>query len=317
LKLVGRNFTNEESDFTVAEVLADRRQFEEGDPEAKPPVEGGCQEGTDQWLDTIIGPNDGFTLDIAPPAWVQLTNQGPVNWRFVPSDATEEEEVCRTHGNLGVPANAQVWCWHPGVGRPLFHTACGEDAVLSEYEFPDCFLSGFYPESAAPLEPFGALILGREVGDEFGTSIGTSNALGTASPGDLLISAPGADADPAIITGITGSISDSGTIYIPQNRHLWGRDTRFTDGLLPPYPHQYMIDTTSHCGQNRTKPLIDFNEMVGDAGDSVEIIESRIAASLTWRATSYWAIFAGVSTMPNAWTVSCWSETRSHGWGLV
>ncbi len=147
--------------------------------------------------------------------------------------------------------------------------------------------SAFYPmgDGNEPVEPFGARLIGVGVGDEFGTSVTLSNALGTGA-GDIIVSAPARTArgilmgpnpggcdDPTEcggeIDGLTSGLgsaktnTDSGVAYLFELRDLWTH----TPGMpKPPKPHQFIVGEASHCGGSAA--LIDNIDAVRIAGDS-------------------------------------------------
>jgi hypothetical protein len=148
-----------------------------------------------------------------------------------------------------------------------------------------------------PLEPFGARIIGVGLGDQFGTSLTLSNALGTGA-GEIIVSSPGRTARGILLgpeggpegggeidgleAGGSAKIStDSGVAYIFGLRSLW-TDDEF--GRIPPKPHQYIVGEASHCGgpdpDGSAGPLrslaaipnVDAIRIAGFAGDKISRI---------------------------------------------
>jgi hypothetical protein len=193
-----------------------------------------CTPGGNDLFDIITGPSIGFVSQLATQTHIVLG---------LPLD-----NIC------GVEFAAQV---------------CGN--VLGGPGNPEVG-SGFFADTLAPAAPFGARIVGKSSGDRFGTSVTFSRA--STNPdqaGDLIISAPARTGTSAEIMGLTGTSSGSGVAYLMKNRFLWGVDTVFGDGLVPPRPHQYIVDAVSHCGDNRA-PFLDASHIVGDQSDAIRNI---------------------------------------------
>ncbi len=242
LDLVGRRFTNQTvTPGLAANAIEDRRRFNAGNPGGTPPVPAGCENGTDTVADTIVGPGVGFSALLAPPLWQQ------VGFTPVAAGANESALNCRTQ--YAIPACIPA----------------GEDAVSPFFELDAG--SGFYPTTGQPLEPFGARILGFDVGDRLGTSLTVSFPSGPEQRSDLIISAPGRAAEPFEVEGVTSTITGSGLAYITNSRNLWGPDPAFPG--TPPRPHQYVCGFTSHCGDGRTEAL-GATRLAGDTGDSIQ-----------------------------------------------
>jgi len=122
--------------------------------------------------------------------------------------------------------------------------------------------SGFYPVAGnAPREPFGARLIGNEVGDDFGTSIAVSG-------GFLIISAPGRTPRTGEVIGLgvgtdpcaTTFPTDPGIMYMINMNNLWPDFS--VNGSNPPLPFQYQVgpfpegaavmerNNASHCGRS-------------------------------------------------------------------
>lgn len=239
LNRVGQVFSDLSINATPAQTLADTQNFEEGDPDGNPPTPNACVEGTDGILDTIIGPFFGFIPALAPPRYTTLG--------FVPIlSGTPTEGNCPTIFTVNVGACSNVFSGtNPG--------------------------SGFYPTTGTAINPLGARIIGIDQGDEFGSSVTFSNALGGTARGDIIISAPKRDATPSEIEGLNSELSEAGVAYMTGNRALWRPDPVFTAGEPPPRPHQYMIGTNSHCGNGRA-PALGALQIAGDADDQIRNI---------------------------------------------
>jgi hypothetical protein len=148
-----------------------------------------------------------------------------------------------------------------------------------------------------PLEPLGARIIGVGLGDQFGTSLTLSNALGTGA-GEIIVSSPARTARGILLgpaggpegggeidgleSGGAGKINpDSGVAYIFGLRSLW-TDAEFD--RIPPKPHQYIVGEASHCGgpdpdggagplpRVATIPNVDAIRIAGFAGDEISRI---------------------------------------------
>lgn len=193
-----------------------------------------CVPGENGLFDIITGPSIGFISQLAAP----------------------------THIVLGLPLDG-------GCGFIYDAQVCGN--VLGGLGNPEVG-SGFFAVGLVPSPPFGARIVGKSMGDRFGTSVTFSRA--STNPdkaGDLIISAPGRTGTPAEIMGLPSTSSGSGVAYLMKNRLLWGTDTVFGEGLVPPRPHQYVADVVSHCGDNRA-PYLDASHIVGDQSDAIRNI---------------------------------------------
>jgi len=139
-----------------------------------------------------------------------------------------------------------------------------------------------------PLEPFGARIIGVGLGDQFGTSLTLSNALGTGA-GEIMVSSPartargillgpaggpegGGEIDGLEAGGSAKISADSGVAYMFGLRSLWTDDG---SGRIPPKPHQYIVGEASHCGGPPTIsviPNVDAIRIAGFAGDNISRI---------------------------------------------
>jgi hypothetical protein len=223
--------------------LEDQLRFERGGPGEEPV---GCTAGSDGVPDTIVGPGFGFVPALAPPRHAQLG--------FIPfgPNTPMREGVCPTE--YSSPVCEPSWS---GAENPFSADVPG---------------SGFYGAGARALQPFGARILGITEGDGFGSWIAFSRAslAGTAA-WDLIITAPHRTARKSGFKfgTLQEDIHDSGVAFLARNRILWGRDARFGDGLAPPTPHQYMIDTPSHCDEDRAPPL-EAHRLAGNSSEHIE-----------------------------------------------
>ena len=236
LQAVGQRFSDLTMVSLTEEILTDQFVFQEADPDQGTPA--GCINGTDGIDDTVTGPSVGFIPALAPPRYSQL------GFTVVPTGTTESAGVCITR---------------------FAEPACYESALVFANEIPG---SGFYTSSGNALEPRGARIIGEVIDDGFGTSVTSSNSLGDSSPGDLIISAPNRTAQASQVSGIDTDIVDAGVAYLADNRYLWGRDFDLASGLMPPRPHQYMMDVLSHCGDSREDNLTALR-IAGDTSDQI------------------------------------------------
>lgn len=252
LDQVGQNFSSfTETPFELDLVWEDQLQFEEGDPDAEPPTDDQCVDGSDDFFDTIIGPSVGFIVRLALPQWVSFEAPQPPddNIIFYPPSTEPAEEVCATGYNNQVPAGF-------------------EDCVSNGVFLGPNAGSGYYPANATPQEPFGTRVISLESGDDFGTSITLSYPFGKDQGGvNLLISAPGRSAEVGEVDGINSEIVDSGIGYLMNHRNLWNNDPDF--GGPPPTPHQYVAGFISHCGDNRSDSM-GATQLAGDFDDRIE-----------------------------------------------
>ncbi len=249
LDVVGRQFSDvtlEPNDINQA--VADQFAVQPPDATTDPPTPALCAAGTDSVNDTIIGPSLGFISPLAPPLWSNLG--------FTVETGTPADGVCATTFNL---ANC------PDRNSPLFSPLLSGNTL----EFGLEGGSGFYPIAAFPLEPFGARILGINVGDRFGSSISTSNSRGDDGPGELLISAPKRRAFAFLVPGVDTDIDSAGVAYLANNRNLWEPDFFSGNGSPPPTPHQYMMGFVSHCSADRDTPLGALR-ITGSSQDNIE-----------------------------------------------
>ena len=224
---------------SIEDVLADDRRFENGGT----PATRVCVEGGDGVFDTVIGPGSGFIAALARPLHEQLgfTPLGP--------NTAPREGVCPT-----------VW----------ERLDCGDGGLFYEGE-PG---SGFYAGGTSPLEPRGARIIGASEADGFGRSIAVlRNPDDPDDPGELLVAAPTrtARATDFSLGSLDGDVVNSGVAFVFDNRRLWGVDARFAPGLTSPTPHQYMIDTESHCGDDRA-PSLEAVRVAGGPRDRIQNI---------------------------------------------
>lgn len=232
---VGQSFGNTTIQPAPNTTILDQLAFDPGDPNATPPRPAGCIAGTDGIPETVVGPSSGFISLLAPPGY-------------------------ELAGIELIPANTP-----PGPGRCptrfLVPTECFADGVLVLDNVEPG--SGFYPTGSVVIEPLGARIIGKDRGDAFGTSVTVSIPIGTTGPGQLIVSAPLRSADPSEITGIGGTLSNSGLAYITGNSNRWP-----VSGALPK-PFQYVVGTASHCGAG-VGPNIGATEIAGDSGDAIQ-----------------------------------------------
>jgi len=245
LDLVGMRFSDETvvpSDPNLA--VSDLQTFQAGNPSSNPPTFDACVPGTDGVPDTIVGPSVGFHFALAPARWEQLG--------FTPID-------------VGTAPAATVCATQFAV------TACrdGDSSLFSGFNAG----SGFYPASTRAIEPIGARLIGWHHEDRMGTSIAVALlADQPGAPGQLLISAPSQTASQASFPNyLTSDILDSGMVQIVNNRHLWGVETFWHEGLglPPPTPHQYLPGSVSHCGDGRA-PTLGGTPIFGAAGDKIQ-----------------------------------------------
>ena len=237
LQAVGQRFSSmtvQNNDINL--VAADRRRFQAGDPNANPPTPNTCVNGTDGILDTIVGPGEGFIPILATSAAELL------GFTIIPANTPPAEGVCPTQ--FDVPT-----CSGPS-GMVLGGTTPG---------------SGFYPDGAVPAEPRGARIIGPGANEGFGTSVTSSNALGTVDPGDLIISAPNRNAMPEFVDGISSTINGAGVAFLLGNERLWGADVSL------PTPFQYLAGIAGHCGDGRGTGLGALR-IAGDDNDRIQNI---------------------------------------------
>jgi len=239
----GQRFSNtsttaDDEDLVVTDALA----FTEGDPNDDPPTTDGCEGGSDDVLDTVIGPSTGFISLLAPAAYTNFA------FTVYPEGTNEADGICITEFEPPTCTDA--------LGRLVFgETESG---------------SGFYTAAANPLEPRGARIIGQEAGDGFGTSVTISKPLGTGR-GDLIISAPNRTAMGSLVDGIDNDIPDSGVAFLAPSRNLWGSDSTVINGATPPTPYQYVMGRASNCGDGRA-PTFNPLRITGDANDSLRNI---------------------------------------------
>ncbi len=138
-------------------------------------------------------------------------------------------------------------------------TLCGGRQICqpsSPLLVPGAGFSGFYPDTAAVIEPIGARIIGIGIDDAFATSASVTIQT-PGSDGELIVSAPnrvargllccggdvGTETGPEISGLGSTQISGAGVAYIFENRNLW----EGSGGAMPPRPHQYVVGSPSHC----------------------------------------------------------------------
>jgi hypothetical protein len=159
--------------------------------------------------DTLIEPSFGFTTDLAPP--------------FSIDTCPDIFGTCEWEVDMDGPQDREGAC------RPNGRFIPG---------------SGFYPETTvndmgalvnnAPTEPYGARGLGFAQRDQFGTDVSVVFRSEFDQTGDLIVLAPG----PAEGTGRRGG-------ELLRNAQIW----QTASSSIPlPRPHQYIINTQSHCG---------------------------------------------------------------------
>jgi hypothetical protein len=252
LENVGQNF----SDFTITptdvnQVIADLFQFDQGDPNAEPPVPPMCVEGSDDVAESIIGPDWGFISALACPRWEHVDVQASEDPPF----------LC-----IGL-ATA---CLPEGACLPTQPPAEGECPSRIFPPLPCGILSGFHPLGAIPGEPRGARVLGKSIGDKFGTSVAASNPIGLPGAADLIVSAPGRSATDGEVQLLGQDlVSGSGVAYLVENDDAWGGSGGFVN---LPSPHQYMVDTISHCGDGRGGGYLG-PSIAGQQNDMIQVIE--------------------------------------------
>jgi hypothetical protein len=239
LDVVGRQF----DDVTVVPsggdlAFDDQLTFQEGDPDADPPTQDGCVDGTDGEPDTIIGPSVGFWDQLAPPLWEQ---EGLTFYSGPPAP-----DLCPTRYDYDV-------------------LACPED---ENWQWAG---SGFYPAAATPLEPLGVRLIGPAEGDGFGTSISSTRVFSGIPRGDLLVSAPNRTGLAVYVEELSANVSGAGVAMLFNNRTFWGPDDVFLNGETPPTPHQYTPGFPSHCGDGRADP-IGAARIVGDSNDAIQTV---------------------------------------------
>ncbi len=243
LDAVGQGFDDTSNTSNPADILADFLTFQEGDPNAAPPVLPGCETGTDGILESVIGPPIGFIYDFACPRWEHPDVQAIQNF------------VC-----MGLPTVCDPnSCLPP---QPEALELCDSRTFSSSLRG-----TGFHPPTATPLEPRGARIIGKNVADGFGTSIAVSNSLGLPGRGDLIISAPRRTATVGEVHLLGTDQASSGVAYLFDNSDRWGRSTNPAN---LPSPHQYMVDTASHIGRGG---LIGAIRIAGQTNDRIEVME--------------------------------------------
>jgi hypothetical protein len=146
----------------------------------------------------------------------------------------------------------------------------------------------------APLEPFGARVIGVASGDAFGTSLTLSRSA-SSGPGSIIVSAPARDARGILLgptpegcdnppdcggeidglesaTGVPKVNPDSGVAYLFPLRSLWTDEV--TNFVIPPKPHQYIVGEASHCGG--PVGLIDNIDAIRIAGLSSDNIRNIV-----------------------------------------
>ena len=69
-------------------------------------------------------------------------------------------------------------------------------------------------------------------------------------------------------TLLGSNIPNSGVGFLFRNRLLWDVDDEFGYELIPPFPHQYMVNQASHCGDERA-PNLGQLAIAGDLGDNI------------------------------------------------
>ncbi|MEE9295872.1 MAG: hypothetical protein V3W34_13045 [Phycisphaerae bacterium] len=232
--------------------FVDMQSYEDGElDDGPPPVAvscGGCvgsrpDPTPDGLPDTWVQPSFGFVPALAPPFNInrcQLVGDCPSN-EVQPGDPQPDPDptgcpIMLTIGPSSLSCTCSALCQVPCSQPPATGPCCSN--------VPFSIGSGFYPDNIAigvPNAPFsplglGARILGKNLGDRFGTSI-------TISGSDLIVSAPlrsGSSGEtPALLPPGT-VVPNSGVAYIFNNDAYWLG--------VPPKPHQYMIDTASHFG---------------------------------------------------------------------
>lgn len=252
---VGRRFSTVAVDYTAAEITDDQFAFEEGEEGE----EGACVANqTDGVPETVLGPYDGFRFYLANAAWLTLFLNGDFE-PVLPPDS-EFDEGCRLHFDLENPVDGCLF------DHFLLHELPPIEGLI-----PDTG-SGFIVATATPLEPRGARLLGLEPDDRFGTSITISDS-GAGYRPSLVVSAPGREAMPGEVEGLTSSIFDSGIAYFAPMRNFWGPDNINSATLVPPpMPHQYTMGFESHCGAGR-QPALFSRRIAGDMTDKIELVE--------------------------------------------
>ncbi|MEK7711394.1 MAG: hypothetical protein AAB341_05810 [Planctomycetota bacterium] len=269
---VGQSFSNTTiSPSDRALVLEDRLQFQEGNPDPDNSTPDVCVEGTDNVVDTIIGPVVGF-VDFAgttPPQALPNIGLAPARWRSLPDErgrlllitAPPADETCKTV--IDIPLITACFSGlNAGSGffarRECIVTLTGVRTGATCLVDADCG-AGATCTDVQPREPFGARIVGQQDQDHFGTSITISRPTGPEGPAELVISAP-------------NTLAGSGIAYLTSNRDLWVHDPDPAP-VPPPTPHQYIIDLTSHCSDStdpRADPITAVNRIVGDSGDKIQ-----------------------------------------------
>ncbi len=127
------------------------------------------------------------------------------------------------------------------------------DGGMEEYKVG----SGYYPDRIydpanpgdiqaalmnTPLFPLGARIIGKSMGDRFGTSMTLSQIDGTTF---LIASSPTRSATGDDAAEMFGSTTSSGVAYMFPMDDYWGPSN---SGAVPPKPHQYVVGQRSYVG---------------------------------------------------------------------
>ena len=307
LDLVGQNFiraqVNETWPDQVASGCAQSDYFRDELSET-------CNPGSDDCFETFVGPWDGFSRVLAdsyPVVQHPFEHAFPDTSTYCRPPRTQGDCFSLAQHRVTLPQDQFLRQCADNQNRgaepiplSLLDPPPGQSSLLETDTTDERIGSGFYPlrfcdfvdgvvRDNAPLEPYGARIIGRggPVTEDVAVTPDTFDKLGTSvavSGGFVLISAPNRTPLLNEVAGPTlQDLNDNGVIYMFNINHLWA-DWReimqsedvgggsILDGngnihgnyeagifiaqesvtgkaIAPPMPYQYQIETEFQCGR--------------------------------------------------------------------